>query len=151
MKTGIPILVLILAITISLCGCGSGSSWSSGPSTKEQLAQAKEELRDVQKQLAGTQKELEKRQREIGTLQKEVENQRQRADTAEAGKQRYGLVLLFVALSIVGFGGWLFFPRKVDCSPSDLSASGRPKCPRCGWEHDPSDTICKNPDCKTQF
>ena len=27
----------------------------------------------------------------------------------------------------------------------------RPKCPRCGWEHDPGDTICKNPACKTQF
>ncbi len=29
--------------------------------------------------------------------------------------------------------------------------NGLPKCPRCGMEHDPGDTVCKNPNCKTQF
>ncbi len=31
------------------------------------------------------------------------------------------------------------------------SGSTLPKCPRCGQEHAPGDTICKNPNCKTQF
>ena len=26
-----------------------------------------------------------------------------------------------------------------------------PKCPRCGLWHDPNDTVCKNPNCRTQF
>ena len=122
---------------------------------------------------------LEKARQENEAFRKEVEKQRQRADNAETqlakakdeadrkksenerlrkkleaaetGKQRYGLVLLFLGLSIVGFGGWLFFPRKAIPAPSGISHAGRPTCPRCGREHDPGDTVCKNPACRTQF
>lgn len=34
---------------------------------------------------------------------------------------------------------------------ADTSPVTRLKCPRCGMEHASDDTICKNPNCKTQF
>ena len=43
-------------------------------------------------------------------------------------------------------------PRKaIVSSPIESRASSRPKCPRCGQEYDSGDTVCKNPNCKTQF
>lgn len=60
------------------------------------------------------------------------------------------VVLGGIAAIIFAVLGLFFWPRK-SISTASGNASGRPKCPRCGWEHDPGDTICKNPACKTQF
>lgn len=61
-------------------------------------------------------------------------------------------ILLFavaaIILAVLGLAVWS--SRAV--TPSNpAESSDRPKCPRCGWEHDPKDTVCKNPNCKTQF
>ena len=40
---------------------------------------------------------------------------------------------------------------KSNVTASPHLGNGLPKCPRCGMEHDPGDTVCKNPKCKTQF
>lgn len=168
MKARIPLFLLTLAASMFLAACDSGPSQS--------MEQYRQRASKAEKQLGELQAKLGKERQENEVLQKEVAKQCQRADNAEmqlakareevnekqrenerlreklkaaeTGKQRYGLVLLFLGLSIVGFGGWLFFPRKA--SPP-IAPVGRPKCPRCGWEHDPGDTICKNPACKTQF
>lgn len=47
--------------------------------------------------------------------------------------------------------GLAFWPRKSKPVTISSARSDQHKCPRCGWEHDPSDTVCKNPNCKTQF
>ena len=44
-----------------------------------------------------------------------------------------------------------FWPRKSRVASLSLTLSDKHKCPRCGWKHDPGDTVCKNPNCKTQF
>ena len=60
-------------------------------------------------------------------------------------------LLLLIAFVIVAILAFAFWPRK-RLEPGLSSSSGlHPKCPRCGWEHDPSDTVCKNPACKTHF
>ncbi len=61
------------------------------------------------------------------------------------------LLLFSVAAIILAVLGFAFWPRKTVSPPSSAESSDRPKCPRCGWEHDPKDTVCKNPNCKTQF
>lgn len=59
-------------------------------------------------------------------------------------------ILLPVAALVLLFAVFFFWPRKRDGqSSTPLEPGSRPKCPRCGWEHDPGDTACKNPACKT--
>ena len=61
-------------------------------------------------------------------------------------------ILLPVASMVLLFLGFFLWPRKTQSAGSALVFdTGRPKCPRCGWEHDPGDTVCKNPACRTQF
>lgn len=60
------------------------------------------------------------------------------------------VVLGGIASIIFAVLGLIFWPRKAVSTVSE-NASDRPKCPCCGWEHDPGDTVCKNPACKTQF
>ena len=56
--------------------------------------------------------------------------------------------IVAIILAVLGFAFW---PRKTVSPSSSADSSDRPTCPRCGWEHDPKDTVCKNPNCKTQF
>ena len=44
-----------------------------------------------------------------------------------------------------------FWPRRSKSSTINPTRSKQNKCPRCGWEHDPGDTVCKNPNCTIQF
>ena len=55
------------------------------------------------------------------------------------------VVLLLLGLIL------LFIPASSRSSNNRQGDNERLKCPRCGWEHDPGDTVCKNPACKTQF
>lgn len=59
-------------------------------------------------------------------------------------------VLTPVVIVVLAVFAFFFWPRNTIVSPA-VDVSGRSKCPRCGWEHDPADTVCKNPACKTQF
>ena len=59
-----------------------------------------------------------------------------------------GIPVVVLLLAGVVF---LFLPTPFLSSTGQQDGSGRPKCPCCGWEHDPGDTVCKNPACKTQF
>lgn len=67
-----------------------------------------------------------------------------------------GLVALWILLPIVLLlllvGGYLFWPHhETGQTLASQSKSGLPKCPCCGWEHDPSESVCRNPRCKTHF
>ena len=71
--------------------------------------------------------------------------------------RRYGIAIYLVLIAIAGI--LFFFIRKilrrtpqVICSTDESKCSNdASKCPRCGWERDPTDTVCKNPKCKLQF
>lgn len=56
-------------------------------------------------------------------------------------------IIVLLLLGLV----FLFLPTPSNPAGGALEGSENTKCPRCGWKHDPGDTICKNPDCKTQF
>ena len=58
------------------------------------------------------------------------------------------LLIVFVIVAILAFAFW---PRRRLASELPPGSGLQPKCPRCGWEHDPGDTVCKNPACKTHF
>lgn len=56
--------------------------------------------------------------------------------------------IVMVICSILCFAFW---PRKSKSLAISSARSDQNKCPRCGWEHDPDDTVCRNPNCRTQF
>ncbi len=56
--------------------------------------------------------------------------------------------IVMVICSILCFAFW---PRKSKSVAISSARSDQHKCPRCGWEHDPDDTVCRNPNCRTQF
>ena len=56
--------------------------------------------------------------------------------------------IVMVICSILCFAFW---PRKSKPVTISSARSDQNKCPRCGWEHDPDDTVCRNPNCRTQF
>lgn len=58
------------------------------------------------------------------------------------------LLIVFVIVAILAFAFW---PRRRLESVLTSDSGLQPKCPRCGWEHDPGDTVCKNPACKMHF
>ncbi len=57
-------------------------------------------------------------------------------------------IIVALILAVLVFAFW---PRKTVSPSVSTESSDRPKCPCCGWEHDPKDTVCKNPNCKIQF
>ena len=62
---------------------------------------------------------------------------------------------IWLAIVILGIVMWMRTGSKAIAATAAqkqaATDSALPKCPRCGQEHDPGDTICKNPNCKTQF
>lgn len=82
---------------------------------------------------------------------KELEEANKKAEKG-VRKSSYSLWLLMpVSIVILAVLGFAFWPRKTVPPSVPPESFDRPKCPRCGWEHDPGDTVCKNPNCKTQF
>lgn len=70
-----------------------------------------------------------------------------------ASVQHGNLSYLWIVIAfslLLGIIGCLRHPGSARKTISPESTDPEmPKCPRCGKEHDPSDTVCKN--CKTQF
>lgn len=60
-------------------------------------------------------------------------------------------LLLLIVVVIVAILAFAFWPRRRLESVLTSDSGLRPKCPRCGWEHDPGDAVCKNPACKMHF
>ena len=56
-----------------------------------------------------------------------------------------------IVMVICGILCLAFWPRRSKAATTNSTRADQHKCPRCGWEHDPGDTVCKNPNCKTQF
>lgn len=56
-----------------------------------------------------------------------------------------------IVMVICGVLGLAFWPRRSKTGAKSVVPANQNKCPRCGWEHDLGDTVCKNPACKTQF
>lgn len=105
---------------------------------------------------------IQKLESDVSSLQKNVDSRWKKGVTNLETIGRKGdktdikaNVALWITIPIVmvicGVLGLAFWPRKSKSVAISSVRSDQHKCPRCGWEHDPSDTVCKNPNCKTQF
>lgn len=105
---------------------------------------------------------IQKLESDVSSFQKKVDSLWEKGATNLETIDRKGdktdikaNVALWITIPIVmvicGVLGLAFWPRKSKPVPISATRSDQHKCPRCGWEHDPDDTVCKNPACKTQF
>ena len=146
-------IVLVMAFMLFSFGCDDNTSTSSSDNRDEQLRQAMRERDDA---IAREQKASQERDDAIAREQK-ASQERDEAilerDKAQAeAKSRY-VTLSVIAYGALGVGivlivGCFFLFRS---SPKHLPSSVQDDlhCPRCGWEHAPGETVCKN--CKTHF
>ena len=132
-------LLLTMSVILFSFGCDDNTSTSSSDNRDEQLRQAMRERDDA---IAREQKASQERDEAI------LERDKAQAEA----KSRY-VTLSVIAYGALGVGivlivGCFFLFRS---SPKHLPSSVQDDlhCPRCGWEHAPGETVCKN--CKTHF
>ena len=115
---------------------------------KRQIRELELKIGDLSAKLA----ELDERTKE--KLNAGSKNLCEVGKTAEGGDTKASWALwlhLPTALAMLAILVFAFWPRNGVAKPDSLDAASRPRCPRCGLEHDPEDMVCKNPACKTQF
>ena len=105
----------------------------------------KAKINELTEKLNETRKLLDKNLNDIEKL---------RGGTERTGHRVRTILLLLVPIAaiVLLFAVFFFWPRnRAGQTTASVEPGARPKCPRCGWEHDPADTVCKNPACKVQF
>ena len=60
-------------------------------------------------------------------------------------------LLASVIVVILALVTTVFWRRRKLSSPNYRDSSTLTKCPLCGWERGPNDTVCKNPNCQIHF
>jgi len=125
-------------------------SVASGDATlNDQIKKRLDELRD------STTKRIDELQASVSNLQAKVDSLWENGATSLDKTNVKANVALWITIPVVlvvcGILCLVFWPRKPMQTAQNPVSPVNNKCPRCGWEHDPDDTVCKNPKCKTQF
>ena len=105
---------------------------------------------------------IQKLESDVSSLQEKVDSLWDKGaknlddlDSKVQGTGRNANIALWISLSIVlsicCTLCLVFWPRKSKTIAINPTLSDKHKCPRCGWEHGPEDTVCRNPNCRTQF
>lgn len=132
-------LLLTMSVILFSFGCDDNTSTSSSDNRDEQLRQAMRERDDA---IAREQKASQERDEAI------LERDKAQAEA----KSRY-VTLSVIAYGALGVGIVLivgcFFLFRSSSKHLPSSVQDDLHCPRCGWEHAPGETVCKN--CKTHF
>lgn len=121
-----------------------------------------EEIRPIKHDVKALNERIQKLESDVSSLQKKVDSLWDKGsknidalDSKVQGTGRNANIALWISLSIVlsicGTLCLVFWPRKSKTIAINPTLSDKHKCPRCGWEHGPDDTVCKNPNCRTQF
>lgn len=134
MKTVRAIYLLLIAVCFLFsAGCGDGGS------SAQQVSKLESQVRKLNTQVSELREENKK-------LKKE------RDEAESVAKSRYITLSIFaytaLGIAILLIGGFVFMVRPIKRAPAKMSNDSL-HCPRCGWEHRPEETVCKN--CKTHF
>ena len=80
-----------------------------------------------------------------------LENIGRKGDVADLKANVALWISVPIVMVICGVVCLVFWPKKTRAVTINSGRTDKNKCPRCGWEHSPGDTVCKNPRCKLQF
>jgi hypothetical protein len=121
-----------------------------------------EAISPIKQDIKALNERIQKLELDVSSLQKKVDSLWDKGskninalDSKVQGTGRNANIALWISLSIVlsicGTLCLVFWPRKSKTIAINPTLSDKHKCPRCGWEHGPEDTVCRNPNCRTQF
>ncbi len=155
MKSYIFPVVLVVCILISSCGRNDSPNSEDLANMIERRADDKRKV-EAEKAARETDEQaikVEKRSIE-DELKGDINEILEKYNLIQANERKNKIckmIIYFLALIVIVWGGWLFWPRKTVERSTSVDLYSSTKCPRCGWEHAPDAKICRNPNCKTQF
>ena len=136
MKTKFFLVCVVILVSSSLVWAENDKSYSD---------------RRLNDRVAPLEGQLTKLERQIGELRASVRDLQSKVEGGE-GKANVALwISVPIVMVIFGVICLVFWPKKAVAVAINSDRADKNKCPRCGWEHGPGDTVCKNPNCKTQF
>ena len=161
-------LLFVAIFTVSPFAKAERDKAYSDRRLSEEIRPIKDDINSLTEGTSSNTKAIKTLKERIQKLESDVNRLQNRVDSLEKGAtnlesiSRKGdktdikaNVALWITIPIVmvicGVLGLAFWPRKSKPVPISATRSDQHKCPRCGWEHDPDDTVCRNPNCKVQF
>lgn len=154
MNTRIPFLVFLLVFTGLSANAGLFGSSESDVKLKK-LEEEYKRCIDTNEWRKKKIEELEAENSELkdklNRLQFEKEPDASESPSEHSAKSAWKRAWWLVAFATILIVVFRLVTRKKSLSGPIDAGNTLPKCPRCGQEHDPGDTICQNPACKTQF
>lgn len=160
MRSSMKTMLVSLTLPICLVAAFNACAFTSDKKYTDQIvAEAEYRIRQTDDAQSRRIVELENRVNELSRELAALENwtkekwgvsvdELKRVDGKSSVSIWLLLLIVFVIVAILAFAFW---PRGRYKPGLSSDSNLRPKCPRCGWEHELGDTICKNPACKTHF
>lgn len=125
-------------------GSATADNSTTFKSLKSQIDEIRSSVRKLQESVDGLEKD-------VANLKNTVRKGDQKGDQTDIKANVALWITIPIVMVICSILCLTFWPRKSRVASLSLTLSDKHKCPRCGWKHDPGDTVCKNPNCKTQF
>lgn len=147
------IMLVVADCFLTFCGCSEDNS------SKSSISSSNSSVRPSQSYVI-SKHDVEEMRRKINNLNSQnsqlegekIKLENELDETRSIAKSRHTIlsIIFFIALGIIVLiiGGFAFIARATKRAPAKMSNDSL-HCPRCGWEHRPEETICKN--CKTHF
>ncbi len=124
--------ILLACLTLFVSGCPAGKSSSGNKNNRP---------------------DTEKIIRENEILKKENEKTKSELQEAQKQAKTRGIIIIAsvctVSLIFALFVALLYRNKRRKAHEHTDCSTNNSRCPRCGWEHDPTESVCKN--CGTHF
>ena len=142
--------MLALGLVFFLFGCGDGEG---GGAECQECGSLKQQIQQLTGECDTLKAKARKFEEEKAALTQQVARLTQERDEAQAVARARCMTVNIIGWSALGIGVVLivgfFWLLAGGRKHTPISTQDDLHCPRCGWEHAPGETVCKN--CKTHF
>ena len=147
-------LFWVTFLSFFFTGCGGGTSVEEDFDSPEENDEVREvNLNELQNELREANSKLERSEQQNLSMQNKIDDLEQEIKKLdeEIAKQgwRWKAIILLIFLCIG-------LPTVYVLAPSLKAKKAEPlkdlkNCPECGWDLEPKQSVCDNPDCKLRF
>ena len=147
-------LFVVTFLSSFFIGCGGGASDGEqfdSPDYNDEVPEAN--LNQLQNELREVNSKLERSEQANLSLQNEIKDLEQQIKDLEEEVEKQGWRWKAILL---GIGLLIGLPTVYLMAPSLKTNKAEPQkdlknCPQCGWDLEPKQSVCDNPDCKLRF
>lgn len=143
-------LIFALLLSLFLFGCGDDEG---GGAECQECGRLKQQIQQLTGERDALNTKVQEFKKENAALTQQVATLTRERDEAQADAKARCMALNIIGWSALGIGVVLivgfFWLLAGGRKHTPISTQDDLHCPRCGWEHAPGETVCKN--CKTHF